>query len=154
MSLKIASLLLSVLSVHVLANGPQHDPFLENDFINAPLTKEDDAATTLKNVVAQAKEGEKIILIFTASWCGPCQEQKPSVKKMHEKMKAQKSGHLFFIDLNDKKNKPLIDHLKISSIPTSYIFVKQKGQLKQVAYLEGKKNWQSDEIEKIVFSKI
>jgi thiol-disulfide isomerase/thioredoxin len=61
----------------------------------------------------------KTVLYFTASWCGPCQQIKPIYKKCLE---THQNISFHMIDVDDSKNKTLLDTYGIESMPT-FIFL-------------------------------
>lgn len=57
------------------------------------------------------------LLMFTASWCGPCKVMKPLFKDYAEKCaKDFPEVHFSFVDV-DNCEKSILDENKISSIP-------------------------------------
>ena len=61
----------------------------------------------------------KTVLYFTATWCGPCQQIKPTYKKCVE---SYKNISFHMIDVDDEQNKNLLDTYSIQSMPT-FIFL-------------------------------
>ena len=73
---------------------------------------------TLQNVVSN---NEKVIVQFSASWCGNCRIMKPKFKKM-----ASENENLTFV-LIDAENSPESRKLaNVSNLPTFATFVNGK----------------------------
>ncbi|QBN17286.1 thioredoxin family protein [Flavobacterium nackdongense] len=73
---------------------------------------------TLQDLVSQ---NEKVIVQFSASWCGNCRIIKPKFKKM-----ASENEHLTFV-LVDAENSPESRKLaNVSNLPTFATFVNGK----------------------------
>jgi thioredoxin 1 len=61
--------------------------------------------------------GEKLIVDFHASWCGPCKILKPIYEKVANEMKTQNSEvQLYTMDVD--KNRDLVVSLGVRSVPT------------------------------------
>jgi thioredoxin 1 len=61
--------------------------------------------------------GEKLIVDFHASWCGPCKIMKPIYEKVANEMKSQNPDvQLYTMDVD--KNRDLVVSLGVRSVPT------------------------------------
>ena len=65
--------------------------------------------------LAEASKSAPIILDFYADWCGPCKTLSP---KLDQAAKASKKFNVAKIDVEAQDLAPLVQHLKISSLPT------------------------------------
>ncbi len=95
---------------------------------SAPLDSEkivepDSAAMAAARQPAKAK-GKPQVLEFSATWCGPCQRQKPiyeeAIKKYGDRIDMQS------IDVDE--NRELTDRYHVESIPT-FIFIDGYGKV-------------------------
>lgn len=103
--------------------------------------------TTLTGDVVKLSElkGEKVILNFWASWCGPCKAEMPHMEKYYEKNKDSSNVEIIAVNMTTQERKgiegienfvesygltfpiPLdeegvvIDTYKVMSIPTTYM---------------------------------
>lgn len=89
----------------------------------ADLIKDSDITTFMQDVV-QASMTVPVLVDFWAPWCGPCKTLGP----MLEKIVKAANGKLRLVKVNvdDPKNQPLAQQLRIQSIPAVYAF--SKGQ--------------------------
>jgi thioredoxin 1 len=61
--------------------------------------------------------GEKLIVDFHATWCGPCKVMKPIYEKVANEMKSQNPEvQLYTMDVD--KNRDLVVSLGVRSVPT------------------------------------
>jgi thioredoxin-related protein len=74
--------------------------------------------TTTAGVFKAAKQnGKPVIIVFSASWCGPCQSMKkdvyPSslVQPLHDKF------NWAYLDIDDESNSKLAEGFKVHTIP-------------------------------------
>lgn len=61
----------------------------------------------------------KCILMFSANWCGPCQNLKPQMEILNVK-DDNKEIDILYIDID--KEFDIIDELEITKIPAIYIY--------------------------------
>ncbi len=73
-------------------------------------------AKELKNL---QDKGEKIIVQFTAKWCGPCRALSPLLTKMSDDYE-----NITFVklDVDNGENSQLVMNLGIMSIPTVIVY--------------------------------
>lgn len=87
--------------------------------------------------------GEKLIVDFHASWCGPCKILKPIYEKVAQDLKSSNSDVSLYT-MNVDSNRDLVMSLGIRSVPTIKSFsdgkevttrvgVLQEGQLHDLA---------------------
>jgi thioredoxin 1 len=63
------------------------------------------------------ENGEKVLVDFFASWCGPCKVMKPWFEKVAEDMNAKDGTKLYLFNIeNDKEF--AVNELGIRSVPT------------------------------------
>lgn len=67
---------------------------------------------------------KKVLINFYAEWCAPCKKMAPYLAKMQK----EENENVVIIRLDADKNKTLMDALKISELPT--LFVYEKGAIK------------------------
>lgn len=87
------------------------------------------------------KENRDVIFVFSAKWCGPCQNFKQkTIAPLLPKMRSQYI--LYIVDVDDYKNHPMVKHLKekkiIEMIP-AYIMITNRGT-EMVTYGYGDRN--------------
>ena len=69
--------------------------------------------------------GEKIIVDFFASWCGPCKIMKPTFDKVSDELRNNNSEVKLFT-FNIEQDNTLINYLGIKSVPTIISFTNGK----------------------------
>ncbi len=130
--------------------------------LNAPSIELVDAKTGNK-VLSSEFNGKVVFINFWATWCTPCQEEMPSIEKLHNRFKDNKDFLLITILFRDEadaavkymnKNKysfPLmIDNgfkaakaYGVTGVPETYI-VDKKGVLKKKVL--GPYEWDSEDV--------
>lgn len=81
---------------------------------------------------ATALEGDKLVLVdFMATWCGPCQKMKPSIKKLREELKDKIT--ITEVDVDERKD--LSAKFEIEAMPTLVFFKNGKETSRSVGYL-------------------
>jgi thioredoxin 1 len=71
------------------------------------------------------EKGEKLIIDFYGTWCGPCKVLKPIYEKVAKELENQKSEvKLYTMDVD--KNRELAASLGIRSVPTVKSFANGK----------------------------
>ena len=68
----------------------------------------------IENFEASIKEGIKIV-VFTASWCGYCQMQKPILKEIAQQ-------NIWIGEVDSDKNQNLVNKYNIAAFPTFVLF--------------------------------
>ena len=80
---------------------------------------------TAENFEKEVLQSEIPVLVdFYAEWCAPCKKMAPYLAKMQK----EENENVVIIRLDADKNKTLMDALKISELPT--LFVYEKGAIK------------------------
>jgi|TARA_R110000751_G_scaffold216458_2_gene319719 thioredoxin 1 len=72
-------------------------------------------------------EKEKHLLVFSATWCGPCRMMKANVwEESIVKEKLNNFDSVSFIDIDDPDSRQMAMTYKVNAVPMIYI-VDQKG---------------------------
>lgn len=87
------------------------------------LVKDGDITTFMKDVV-QASMDVPVLVDFWAPWCGPCKQLGPAIEKAV--LAAKGKLRLVKVNVDDPRNQPLAQQLRIQSIPAVFAF--SKGQ--------------------------
>lgn len=66
-----------------------------------------------------AKPGDKIIINFSATWCGPCQTFHKNVLNNENVKNLIKSNYNKYYELDFDVNKEFAKSLKVTSLPTT-----------------------------------
>jgi thioredoxin 1 len=65
---------------------------------------------------------EKHVLVFSATWCGPCRMMKSTVWNDPEVEEGlSKFDSVNFIDIDNPETKQLVNMYNVSAVPTIYI---------------------------------
>jgi thioredoxin 1 len=95
---------------------------------------------TAKELLEKIENGEKVMVDFWATWCGPCRMLKPIFEKVTTENETDVQMYTMDVDLN----RDLAVSLGIRSVPTIKVFDKgqvvetkvgvvQESELKQIA---------------------
>jgi len=87
------------------------------------LVKDVDITSFMQDVV-QASMQQPVLVDFWAPWCGPCKQLGPALEKAA--VAAKGKFKLVKVNIDDPKNQPLAQQLRIQSIPAVFAF--SKGQ--------------------------
>ncbi|NNT72243.1 thioredoxin fold domain-containing protein [Flavobacterium sp. IMCC34852] len=74
---------------------------------------------------------KKVLINFTAVWCGPCQKMKPYVLKLQEELKDQ----IKIVRLDADENKALVEGMKIDGLPTIIVYENGKEVWRNLGYI-------------------
>jgi thioredoxin len=97
---------------------------------------------TSEELKQKIENGEKLIVDFWGTWCGPCKVMKPAFEKVAEEYRRENSEvQLYTMDVD--KNKEFASSLGIRAIPTVKSFsggkevysqpgMQMEGQIKQL----------------------
>ena len=66
------------------------------------------------------KSDKKVLINFYAEWCAPCKKMEPYIAKMQK----EDNKDVVIIRLDADKNKTLMDAMKISELPTLFLYDK------------------------------
>ncbi|MEX2577627.1 MAG: thioredoxin family protein [Verrucomicrobiales bacterium] len=66
---------------------------------------------------AAEEAGKPLIVIFSASWCAPCQQMKSSVYPSEEVQPYHESFVWAYLDADKEENRPLMAQFGVSGIP-------------------------------------
>lgn len=87
--------------------------------------------TELKKFIIEQK---KVCLLFSATWCRPCQDFK---KKMIESENDLKNIPIGYCDIDNDEFEELMDSFLIKSIPTSVFVELDSTVVKEIARVDG-----------------
>jgi thiol:disulfide interchange protein len=92
-------------------------------------------STSHDAVTQAAKEnGKPAIIVFSASWCGPCQEMKKNVYPSAEVKPLQDKFNWAYLDIDVPSNQKVFEGLKLESVPY-ILFVDARG--KKIDFQDG-----------------
>lgn len=83
-----------------------------------------------KAIETAQTENKPILLIFTASWCGPCRSMKKNVYPSPQVRSIKDDFIWVFLDTDNKENQPLAQKYNVRGIP-NYVILDSKGKLKK-----------------------
>lgn len=74
--------------------------------------------TTTAGVLKAAKQnGKPVIIVFSASWCGPCQSMKKDVYPSSVVQPLQDKFNWAYLDIDDESNSKLAEGFHVDTIP-------------------------------------
>lgn len=73
---------------------------------------------TTEELREKIKNGDKIVVNFKATWCGPCSMMRP----IFEKVKNENTSEVGMYAMDVDKNRDLAIELGIRSVPTTKVF--------------------------------
>ena len=76
----------------------------------------------------------KVLVDFSAKWCGPCQKMAPYIEKMKEEMKEE----LVIVKIDADENKTLCQELKLEGLPTLILYKNKREVWKNTGYISEK----------------
>lgn len=74
---------------------------------------------------------KKVLVDFSAKWCGPCKKMAPFIAKMEEEMKNE----LVVVKIDADENKSLCEEMKIEGLPTLILYKNKKEVWKNLGYI-------------------
>lgn len=66
---------------------------------------------------AAKQNGKPVIIVFSASWCGPCQTMKKDVYPSAEVQPLQDKFNWAYLDIDEEANSKLAEGFKVVTIP-------------------------------------
>jgi len=87
--------------------------------------------TELKKFIVEHK---KVCLLFSATWCGPCQVLKKKIVESKDSLKNIPTG---YCDIENSEFEELIDSFLIKSIPTSIFVELDSTVVKEIGRVDG-----------------
>ena len=79
-----------------------------------------------QDILTYKSEYDKILMQFSADWCGPCKRITPQISNKFEQLNTSKILYLY-IDVD--KHKALSNNFNIRSIPTFFVYDKESDML-------------------------
>merc|ERR1712166_700639 len=89
-----------------------------------------------------SSDKSKVVVYFTASWCGPCQRVAPDIEALSEKFAA--TADILKVDLD--LNPELAEKHAISAVPTFLLLQKENGQHVESSRITGAAPQQVEEL--------
>lgn len=74
---------------------------------------------------------KKVVINFTAVWCGPCKKMKPYLLKMQENMKET----VKIVRLDADENKSLMENMMLDALPVIIIYENGKETWRNIGYI-------------------
>ncbi|MDF1811876.1 MAG: thioredoxin family protein [Verrucomicrobiales bacterium] len=68
-------------------------------------------------LASASKAGKPLIVVFSASWCPPCQKMKKNVYPSSKVQPYHESFVWAYLDADESKNKPLMSKFGVNGIP-------------------------------------
>ena len=94
---------------------------LHHSIKSDPVIKDSSTGQFMKDVIEASKN--KIVLVdFWATWCQPCLVLTPILEKVVESYK----GQILLVKINIDQNQPLVQQLRVQSVPMVYAFFQGK----------------------------
>ena len=87
---------------------------------DADIIKDGSLKTFAQDVI-QASQQVPVLVDFWAPWCGPCKQLTPVLEKVVRAAKGK--VRLVKVNIDDPQNRPLVEQLRIQSVPTVYAFL-------------------------------
>jgi len=70
------------------------------------------------------KAHEKLVLIASARWCGPCQRMMPTLNSVASETKQDLGVHTFAVNIEDHEDFAMQHNIK--GVPTFFVFQNEK----------------------------
>jgi thioredoxin len=92
------------------------------------MTDSPSASTLPPAAYAATMSGKPVLLEFSATWCGPCQQVKPEVHAFAEQVKGR--AEVVMIDID--QNRALADQYNVHAVPT-FIALKHGKEIERIS---------------------
>lgn len=79
-------------------------------------------------------DNKLVILLFSATWCGPCKMLKQKIIEEEEVLRGIQIG---YVDIDDENFEELVEIYNISSIPTLIFVGLNETKVKEIKRIEG-----------------
>tara|TARA_X000000368_G_scaffold377774_1_gene331668 strand:+ start:233 stop:571 length:339 start_codon:yes stop_codon:yes gene_type:complete len=87
-----------------------------------------------EKLIEFVKENKLVILLFSATWCGPCKKLK---EKLIEDKEILRGFQIGYCDIDDENLEELVEIYKISSIPTIIFLSLQESSIVEIKRIIG-----------------